>query len=98
MFCELCQRKVLATTKHHLVPRAMHSKKRVKRLYGDRFHDTIAVCSSCRRQIHTLITEKEMAFEFNNLDALRRHPGVTKFLEWIKDKPADCVVPAKSSR
>lgn len=93
MICELCKRDSDSTTKHHLIPRTLHRNKKAKKLFTrDRMNEKINVCPSCRRQIHALIPEKDMAFQYNTVEALISHPEVAKFLEWIKGRSGD--VPA----
>jgi len=51
MACELCEREVEKLTLHHLIP------KEEKGHHGP----TIAICSACHRQIHTLFDNKVLA-------------------------------------
>jgi hypothetical protein len=43
----------------------------------------------CHRQIHALIPERELARDYATIDALLRHPGVARYVQWVRNKPAD---------
>jgi hypothetical protein len=43
----------------------------------------------CHRQIHALIPERELAREYASIEALLRHPGVARYVQWVRNKPAD---------
>ena len=43
----------------------------------------------CHRQIHALLTETELAREYHHVQALREHPELAKFLDWVRRKPDD---------
>jgi predicted RNA-binding protein len=47
---------------------------------------TEPLCKPCHKQIHELITEKDMALRFNTIEDLKAHPAVAKWIEWVKDK------------
>ena len=86
--CGLCRRVVERRTRHHLIPRSRHTNKRVKRsLSREELHRTVPLCGACHRQIHHTLTEKELAREYNTVEALRSHPGISRFVRWIERKP-----------
>ena len=37
--------------------------------------------------IHALLTETELAKTYNHVEALRAHPGIARFVTWVKNKP-----------
>lgn len=77
-------------TRHHLIPRTRHRQiRRKKLLTGRDLNETIAVCSSCHKQIHALISEKDLAREWNTTEKLLSHPDLGTFLDWIRQKPPD---------
>ena len=89
--CELCGRELVITplTRHHLVPQTRHKNKKNKRDF-DRVEvkQRIAMlCKPCHKQIHVLISEKEMEREYNTVLKLKAHTEVKKFVEWISSKP-----------
>ena len=82
--CELCERDGLELTDHHLIPRTRHNK-RVKRDCPER-NETTPLCLPCHRQIHALLTEKDMEREFNTIEKLKAHQDVVKWITWIRKK------------
>ena len=98
--CELCERSVDEVTRHHLIPRTRHANKRNKKLFDRQEvkHRTAWLCRPCHKQIHALISEKEMERDFNTLEALKAHPEIRRFLEWIRDKPPGLKVTVRSRR
>ena len=45
----------------------------------------------CPRQIHALFTETGLANQLNSVEALLAHPGIQRFVEWLKTKPVDLI-------
>lgn len=97
--CELCNRDVNEVTKHHLIPRTRHANKRNKKQFDRKeVRERVAwLCRPCHKQIHAVFTEKQLEREHNTLAALKAHPEIHKFVEWLKDKPAELRVIVKSS-
>ena len=86
--CGLCGRVVERRTRHHLIPRSRHGNKRVKRSFNrEALHRTVPLCGACHRQIHRTLTEKELEREYNSVEALLSHPGISRFVRWIERKP-----------
>ena len=83
--CKLCERDGMQLTGHHLIPQMRHNKK-VKREQGADRNKKVPLCSPCHTQIHNLFTEKELEREYNTIEKLKAHPGVIKFIEWIRKK------------
>jgi hypothetical protein len=50
---------------------------------------TVQLHRMCHRQIHALIPERELAREYASIEALLRHPGVARYVQWVRNKPAD---------
>lgn len=85
--CDLCGRVLKqSTTSHHLVPRAVHRKKRFQRRFTKvEMRTTVELCRDCHRAIHELVPdEKEIAHSYYTLDLLRDHPAIAKFLGWVR--------------
>lgn len=76
--CELCDRPVAELTLHHLVPRQKTRRK------NQDPSPTIAICSACHRQIHTLFDNTRLANELNSLEKLRQDPQLQRFLLWLR--------------
>lgn len=86
--CALCGRGVRHLTRHHLIPRSRHRNKRTRRTFSrEDLHRTASMCSSCHRQVHRTLTEKELERDYNTVEALRSHPEIEKFVRWIERKP-----------
>ena len=86
--CELCGRPVAHLTRHHLIPRSRHRKKRAKRTFTkEQMQQVAMVCPACHRQIHKTFTEKELEQEYNTIEALKIQPEIDKFVKWIESKP-----------
>lgn len=84
--CELCDRHQ-PLTKHHLIPRAVHTKSRFIKKYGkeEMRRRGIEVCQLCHSGIHDIVpSEKELAESFNTKEALLAHPGIVKHVEWVR--------------
>ena len=47
----------------------------------------VDLCSSCHRHVHVTISNKELEREYNTLEALKVHPGISRFVEWVRRKP-----------
>ncbi len=74
------------TTRHHLVPRAVHRKKRFKKRFSkDEMRTTIDLCRDCHRAVHDFLPdEKVIARDYYTIELLRAHPEIAKFLEWVR--------------
>ena len=97
--CELCRRSVQRVTKHHLIPRTRHSNKRNKKNFDrEEIHTRVLwLCTPCHDNIHALLTEKELEYDYNTIELLAAHPGVIRFTEWISKKPDGTTVPVRHS-
>jgi len=85
--CELCGRMDKAS-RHHLIPRTMHSKKRIKRRFiREEMNRLVNFCPNCHFWVHAFFSEAELADQYNTVDALRAHPKVKEYVEWIRSKP-----------
>jgi 5-methylcytosine-specific restriction enzyme A len=76
--CELCLRKDVETTVHHLTPREM----------GGTFMPTADLCKACHKQIHALYSNEELAARLSTIERLKDDPEIAKFLKWIKKQPS----------
>lgn len=87
--CELCGRAMSALTRHHLIPRARHRKRRNQRLF-DRQEvraRILWICRPCHDHIHEVLSEKEMETAYHSREALLAHPAILRFARWIETKP-----------
>jgi len=87
MTCELCGRDK-PLTKHHLIPRTVHSNKWFKKRYTKlEMSEGIMICQDCHSAIHNLIpSEKELARRYNTKKKLLQHEAVRHFVEWIRTR------------
>jgi len=98
--CQLCGRQVKEMTCHHLIPRTRHKNKRNKRQFDrdDVKSRTVAVCHPCHKNIHAVFSNKELERDYNTLDALRAHPDIRRFSEWVATKPPDAHVRVREKK
>lgn len=77
--CPICERAIPDAQQdaHHLVPKSRGGTQ------------TELLHRICHRQIHALFTETELARQYNNVEALLRHPEMARFVAWVKTKPDD---------
>lgn len=83
--CELCQR-VQPLTKHHLIPKAVHTKKRYIKRYGKQeMRDRgLMICKQCHDGIHDLYPEKELANNFPSKELLVEDERVRRHIGWVR--------------
>lgn len=83
--CELCGR-AKPLTFHHLIPKAVHGRKRFQKRHTKQELRSrgIYICRLCHSGIHDLISEKELAEHFTTTMALLEHPAIAKHIAWVK--------------
>lgn len=83
--CELCERQK-PLTKHHLIPRAVHTKKRFIRKFGktEMKNRGINLCKLCHKGIHDLYSEIEFADNFNTKELLVSDEKISKHIDWVR--------------
>lgn len=88
LICPLCERPIPDALKdaHHLIPRSKGGKQ------------TEFLHRICHRQIHALLTETELAKQYNTVTALLDHPEISSFVRWVRRKPADFSESTRKSR
>ncbi len=78
--CPLCGRLLpdnKTTDEHHLVPRSLGGR------------DKYRIHRVCHQKIHTVLTERELARHYHTWEALRSHPEIATFIEWVSKRPPD---------
>lgn len=84
--CALCERD-RPLTFHHLIPRALHRRKRFATRYSrEELSAGIDVCRDCHDAVHRFVSEKELGERFHTLEALRAHPEIARFVEWVRTR------------
>lgn len=86
--CELCGRPE-RLTRHHLIPRTRHNKKRTQRQFAKVVMRTrvLWICRACHNHIHDVLSEKELAADYHSREALLAHPDIRRFVAWIRTRP-----------
>lgn len=77
--CPLCDRPIPPSQRdaHHLTPKSRGGTQ------------TAWLHRICHRQVHALFTEAELAREYHQVEALRAHPEMARFLDWVRRRPDD---------
>ena len=80
--CPLCDRPIppgVPHSLHHLIPK----------LKGGKGGPTILVHHICHKEIHATLTEAELARVYNTPEALRSHPRLAAFFNWVAKRPPE---------
>lgn len=78
--CPICDREMVKgkrIDKHHLVPKCKKGK------------ETVWLHQVCHQKIHSLFTEKELEKQYHEVETIRAHPEIQKFISWVGNKPID---------
>ena len=86
--CELCDREVKKTSRHHLVPKQKGGNK----------GDTIDVCYPCKDMIHRLIDNYSLAKIYNTLEKLKQASPLRKYLNWIRKRGNETICMATKKK
>lgn len=84
--CALCGRQVKLTF-HHLIPVAVHRKKRYLARFGIEEMRTrgLMICQHCHSGIHDLFPDEKMLADFfNTQQLLEKEPRMAKHIAWVK--------------
>lgn len=97
--CALCERMVSALTRHHLIPRTLHQRPRIRKMTSrDQRLAVILLCRPCHKQIHAVLSEVELARDYANREALAAHPEIARFVEWVRRQPATMDIAVRKAR
>jgi hypothetical protein len=95
--CPLCRRPLDGkVTRHHPYPQKYARKKGHKA--HAKAYPGVSLHKICHRMIHALFSEKYLAEHLNTIEALRRHPGMQSFLEFIEEKAPSFDVRARRNK
>lgn len=67
--CEMCERE-MRLTRHHLIPKAVHSKYRLKGFTREELSNCALICRGCHNAVHHFFSEKELAEKYNTIEKL----------------------------
>ena len=81
--CQLCNRDEVFLTKHHLIPRSCHTKKRCKE-FGSKINRIANLCRDCHSKLHATWSHKDLADYYNSIEVLKLQPDIHKFVKWIR--------------
>ena len=88
--CPLCLRPIpigVPQSKHHLIPQ----------LKGGKGGETVLLHHICHKEIHSCLTEAEIARDYATIEALRAHPHLQKFVKWIAKRPPEFISRSKGN-
>jgi len=84
--CTLCRR-FGPVSFHHLIPRRNHRNKWFKKRFTrEQLAAGIDVCDDCHRAIHKFIDHKALGRDFNTVEAIRSHPRMATFIDWVSGR------------
>ena len=76
IFCELCGRELeMPFDEHHVVPKSKGGE------------ETVPLHRICHSKIHSVFTLTELRDYYNDIDKIRTHPEIEKFIKWVSKRP-----------
>ncbi|MET4127271.1 HNH endonuclease [Roseovarius sp. MBR-6] len=80
--CPLCGRPIPSGARqslHHLVPK----------LKGGKGGPVVRLHQICHNEIHATLTETDLARNYDTIEALRAHPRLARFIDWVARRRSD---------
>ena len=77
--CPLCAREIppVRESRHHWIPR----------LKGGKSGPIVVLHTICHGKIHSLLSEIELARDYQTIDKLKEHEEIAAFIRWVKKRP-----------
>lgn len=83
--CWLCERAIATRLQwHHPVPKSKKGREKVP------------VHPICHKAIHAHFTNAQLARMGSDIAAIRAHPDVARFIDWVKTRPPDFHAPTRT--
>jgi hypothetical protein len=60
--------------------------------------ETVPVHPICHRTIHATLSNKELERSYATPEALRAHPEIARFIDWVRDKDPDVHAPTRQRK
>ena len=74
--CQLCERPLAEPfDEHHVVPKSKGG------------NETILLHRICHSKIHSVFHLTELKNHYNNIQEIKEHPEIKKFIKWVARKP-----------
>ncbi|MEM8956793.1 MAG: HNH endonuclease [Pseudomonadota bacterium] len=80
--CPLCGRPIppgVPQSLHHLTPK----------LRGGKGGPTVLLHQICHNEIHASLSETELARSYSTVAALKTHPRLARFIDWVQKRPPE---------
>lgn len=80
--CPLCGRPLIpgpSVNLHHLTPRKFKGRL------------AVTIHKVCHDKIHAVLSEREIARDYDSIDKLLAHPQIAEFVKWVVKKPPEFV-------
>jgi len=87
--CPLCGRimgRNGSMEEHHLIPKSLKGK------------ETITLHKICHQKIHSVFTERELQRQFNNIETIKKHIEIKKFIKWVSKREPEYYIRNKDTK
>ena len=75
--CELCGRELgMPFDEHHVVPKSKGGS------------ETVTLHRICHSKIHSVFSLTELRNHYNDIDSIKKHEEIKKFIKWVSNKPS----------